>query len=1124
MTRAERDRLALEVFGEVCDLDADERSRALDRMCKGDGLVRDRVLELLCADAGSEAPISDSVFGAGAGVLARELGEEPGLDGGVPERIGRYRIVREVGRGGMGVVYEAEQDHPRRRVALKIVRRGFATRQTLRRFEHEVRVLGRLDHPGIAHIYEASSAKIGDATWPFFAMEYVEGLALDEYVRTKALTPPHTVELLARVCDAVQHAHQRGVIHRDLKPANIMVRMPVDGGDDSDTGLGLVGLPKVLDFGVARSTEDGRDLTTQGDGVSSVLGTLAYMSPEQLDGDPDAVDTRSDVYAIGVVLYRLLAGRPAFDLSGVAIAESARIVRDQEPTRLGVHEPGLRGDLETIVAKAMAKDRDRRYDSAAALGEDLRRFLRDEPIAARPATAMYQVRKFARRNKPIVAGVLGVFASLLVGVLGVAWFAAAEHRANVESQRLAARSGLSAAAAALREGDIEATARHLDSVPPTRRAWLWSHLSARLDQSLARLPLVERSALLDGINRNRGWIGMWFDPEGEHVYVQIRIDDGILLAVYRSDLSACLGRVLIPDATFVAPHGSDRAAAFTHGLPIAIVDPFTGELNEPVDSAMLSATDTFDMARSSVRVLTERARFLERLSIWGEYPGTLIGISTGHGIGVIADHADVFVVEASTGSRTQLGPHPESTSEAVCTPDGRYVITAGLNRSLACFDLQDRGRKVWERVDAHSDAIMAVDCGPDGTMIVSGGQDGVIRFWDTITGELLSERIGHRAAVLSIAFSPDGKRVVSAGVERVRSWDVPPTPDPNLVWRHSWFVSNMSLSSDGSTLAAASVDAIVLFDAATGVKILHVNFPSDPSFNNRVSTESDSIQITRIAFDPERDRLLWSDQFDRAQAIDLDTGERALIETSLSAYVGSYGQPQGRSGPALDALLGAPFMNEPVASVDEESGRIAILSDNKVRVFDRGTGSRLASFDCPDAFSLSLLPGGDRLAVGMGGSGIKVFNVETGKLIVSHDAYERRTTALAMLPEFGWLISGTNERDIRLWDLDRMEGVGDLRGHLDRVNDFVVTPDQQTVFSCSDDYTVRRWGTRTAGEILLERAAWERVAESFLDLSSLELRIIEKDPERAPLERRVAKQLRYRNVLAESFSELNTES
>ncbi|MCH8315864.1 MAG: serine/threonine protein kinase, partial [Planctomycetes bacterium] len=234
--------------------------------------------------------------------------------------IGRYKVVRVLGEGGMGTVFLAEQDKPTRLVALKVIRPGVASANLLRRFEHESQVLGKLQHPGIAQIYEAGTADTGEGAQPYFVMEYVRGRSLLEYAQGSQLGTRQRLELLAKICDAVQHAHQKGIIHRDLKPGNILVTEE--------------GQPKILDFGVARATDADIQATTIQTDVGQLVGTIPYMSPEQAGGDVTELDTRSDVYALGVLGYELLAGRLPYDLKDKMIHEAVRVIREDDPTPL----------------------------------------------------------------------------------------------------------------------------------------------------------------------------------------------------------------------------------------------------------------------------------------------------------------------------------------------------------------------------------------------------------------------------------------------------------------------------------------------------------------------------------------------------------------------------------------------------------------------------------------------------------------------------------------------------------------------------------------------------------------------------------------------------------------------
>ncbi|MCK6459438.1 MAG: serine/threonine protein kinase, partial [Planctomycetes bacterium] len=317
-------------------------------------------------------------------------------DAGLPHAFGEFRIVRRIASGGMGVVYEAEQAHPRRSVALKVLHPGAASEEGRRRFGREAEILARLQHPGIAQVHVFGTVPAADGDSPFLAMELIHGVPLNAFAR--GLDTRRRLELLAKVCDAVAHAHANGVIHRDLKPSNILVT--------------AAGEPKVLDFGVARLIDADTALRTR---TGQVIGTLAYMSPEQATGDLDRVDTRSDVYALGVLGYEVLCGRLPHEIGSGALADAIRRIAEEEPPEPSSLDRGLRGDVSLILRKALAKEPARRYDGAAALAEDIRRHLRDEPIVARAPTATYQIRKFVRRHRALVGGVAATIAALVVG-------------------------------------------------------------------------------------------------------------------------------------------------------------------------------------------------------------------------------------------------------------------------------------------------------------------------------------------------------------------------------------------------------------------------------------------------------------------------------------------------------------------------------------------------------------------------------------------------------------------------------------------------------------------------------------------------------------------------------------
>ncbi|MHC5022881.1 MAG: serine/threonine-protein kinase, partial [Planctomycetota bacterium] len=440
------------LFEQARGLAPADRRVYLDRECLDEPELRSQVAALLERhDAG--------------GILDDAVSPSGVQSAPIPERIGRFRILGQLGRGGMGVVYRAEQDEPRRLVAIKMVPAGLATPELRRRFEFETSVLALLQHPGIAQIHDVGAWDDGDGVRPFFVMELVEGVSLDSFIDEERPSIEVRLRLFVAICDAVHHAHQKGVIHRDLKPANILV---TSGG-----------APKVLDFGVARATDaDVRATlhTTPG----QLVGTVAYMSPEQVSASTDRLDTRSDVYALGVILYEMLTGRLPYELGDGTVLSAARVIEEVDPVPLTTTNRAFRGDLDTIVRKALRKRPEARYQSASDLGADVRRFLQHEPIVARPGTALYQMTRFARRHRGLVAGLALSGLLLVAGVVGIVW----------QASRVSAEAGVRREVASfLSEMLTSIDPFKTGGKPPTVREML-EDAAGQLDQRFGDAPLV----------------------------------------------------------------------------------------------------------------------------------------------------------------------------------------------------------------------------------------------------------------------------------------------------------------------------------------------------------------------------------------------------------------------------------------------------------------------------------------------------------------------------------------------------------------------------------------------------------------------------------------------------------
>ena len=496
-----------EIFNTARRIETPEARRAYIRQACGDDLGLQARIEALLRvhDEDPGFPASTVEGEAPLSSFAASGSEGPG------SRIGHYTLIETIGEGGFGVVYLAEQRQPiRRTVALKILKPGMDTRQVVARFEAERQALALMDHPHIARVLDGGETGSGR---PFFVMELVKGVAINRYCDEHQLTPRERLALFVPICQAVQHAHQKGIIHRDLKPSNILVAN-YDGRPS----------PKVIDFGVAKAL--GQQLTerTLVTGFHSVVGTLEYMSPEQAEFNAADIDTRADIYSLGVLLYELLTGTTPLTkerLTRAALTEALRIIREEDPPRPSTRlseskdtlasvsaqrrlEPAqlskeLRGELDWIVMKAVSKDRSRRYETANGLVRDIERYLNDEPVEARPPSKSYQWSKFLRRHKGAVLALTAVMLALVAGIVGTSW-------GMVQARRSATAERRAKETAQTREAETRAVVEFVENKvfaavrPETREGGLGPEVKLRraieaalpfVDQSFREQPLTE---------------------------------------------------------------------------------------------------------------------------------------------------------------------------------------------------------------------------------------------------------------------------------------------------------------------------------------------------------------------------------------------------------------------------------------------------------------------------------------------------------------------------------------------------------------------------------------------------------------------------------------------------------
>jgi hypothetical protein len=528
-----------------------ERNLFVDRACQGDARLRAMVDKLLASQAGAEMFFKEGGLARfPVGEIAQTIANTPGLledveaqpaeDEIIGKCIGPYKLHQKIGEGGCGVVYLAEQEKPvRRRVALKIIKLGMDTKSVVARFEAERQALALMDHPNIARVLDAGATNTGR---PYFVMELVRGVKITEYCDQNQLDTRQRIELFIQVCQAIQHAHQKGVIHRDIKPSNILITI-VDGAP----------VPKVIDFGIAKAIAGRLTDNTIFTAYEQFIGTPNYMSPEQAVMSGVDVDTRSDIYSLGVLLYELLTGRTPFetkDLLERGIDGLRQTLQEQEPQRPSVMvttmqgsalvqlarkhhaEPlklisTLRGDLDWIVIKALEKDRSRRYETANGLAMDVRRYLDNEPVIARPPSRFYRLQKLVRRNKmTFVAGAMVLLA--LVAGLGVATWFWIQERAE---RKLAVEAEEQALAAGKLQAQLRMEAEDRERIAESAYLISQGNLQAA-DELVSKVTTIRPSLEAESVLRT---LGEWHAVKGEWGEASDRFN--LLLAVDQKDNS-----------------------------------------------------------------------------------------------------------------------------------------------------------------------------------------------------------------------------------------------------------------------------------------------------------------------------------------------------------------------------------------------------------------------------------------------------------------------------------------------------------------------------------------------------------------------------------------------------------
>ena len=1033
---------------------------------------------------------SASIFGDQLDAAGERAGDE----------IGAYTLVSKLGEGGFGAVWLAERRKPfTQRVALKIIKAGMDSRSIISRFEQERQTLAVMNHPNVARVIDGGVTPAGG---PYFVMEYVKGQPITDFCDARALSNRDRLALFIQVCDAVQHAHSKGIIHRDLKPGNILVSA-ADGEHP---------LVKVIDFGVAKALTqlDTDELAKEEEG--KMVGTPEYMSPEQAEAENDQIDTRSDVYSLGVILYELVSGVLPFDsgeLRKKTYAEIQRTIREEAPPSLSVRLSvikekrssqmqqiakgrgatferllrDLRRELEWIPLKAMRREPKNRYQTAAAMAEDIRRYLDGLALEAAPRSSAYRLRKYVRRHLVFVLASAAVLVALVTGLALTFW----QWREAVDARSLAQASELRAieqrnAADAAR---VEATkakdaalvaeakaVQEREAADAARRrveeeayianiqmgsAWLESGRMGRVRERLAACPPARRA-----------WEWNWLDAQSDSS-----------LAALRAPSS---GEVLL--ARF-GPDGS-RALTLSYDRSVRVWDTATGEPVAELKGSAAALTDAA-FSRDGRRVATACKDGTAR--VWDAASGAVVCELKGHAkplravafnedgtrVATASEDGTARLWNAGTGAAlAELKGHGDVVTALAFSPDGKRLATASADRSVRLWDPATAASIAELR--GHEKAVTSLAWRNDGSRLASGSVDGSARLW-TAEGAPAATLKGHQDAVMGLAFSPDGRRLVTGSLDRTaRVWDTETGAPRATLAGHSAAVMGVACSPDGRLALTASDDGTArLWDMATGL----------PFATRRGHAD----KVWSCAFSPDGARLLTGSLDGSArlwetfpQPSSREVSAHAGVVRSLASspdglrFVSASGDGTARIWSAGDATAAVALRGHAgavnTARFSPDGARVLTTSaDGSARLWDARTGAPQGPLEghAGPIASARFSADGTRVATASADQTARTWDAASRRMLREFKGHGDKVASARFSPDGALLVTGSADRTARIWDAASGSMLRELKDHGGPVVSAAFSDDGQRVLTISADQCVRVWKADSGEQVSIIR-------------------------------------------------------